>query len=287
IPHKTLNCGVRSDGEVAASIGLPIWKNSAKWRASLEGKSDLPHLQVEFVLAQSSSSQSGIRQALNTRKIQYNPSGIVVARSILTERDFEEISLVYPLPDGWRFRLPRAAERPLNPSSPNTFAVHFDSLKVGLRFPLHPFAEAILQNHDMLPCQLHPNSWMIITSYIIRCNRAGAEASIPMFYKLFKLTDNRDECQISTGYFSFVLVKGGYGVVEMKSNVKFWKVKFLFISTLPAEFPTQPRVMQLSPKFPIKDVLNAEEESLRDMFSTKTLMAPKWESIISLSTLEK
>ncbi|GAB2265918.1 hypothetical protein Dimus_000949 [Dionaea muscipula] len=88
------------------------------------------------------------------------------------------------------------------------------------------------------------------------------------------------------GYFSLALVKGGYGVVVMKSNVKLWKVKFLFITTLPAEFLTQPRVVQLSPKFLIKDVLDAEE-SLRDMFSTKTLMAPKWESIISSSTLEK
>ncbi|GAB2268105.1 hypothetical protein Dimus_003083, partial [Dionaea muscipula] len=231
--------------------------------------------------------QRGFRQPLNTRKIQYNPSGIVEARSILTERDCEEISLVYPLPDGWRFRLPRAAERPLNPSIPNTFAVHFESLRVGLWFPLHPFVEVILQNLDLLPCQLHPNSWMIITSYIIRCKRAGAEPSIPVFYKLFKLIENRDDHQVFTGYFSFALVKGGYGVVEIKSNVKFWKVKFLFITTLPAEFLTQPRVVKIFPKCPIKDLLDAEEESLRDMFSTKTLMVTKWESIISLSTLEK
>ncbi|GAB2297988.1 hypothetical protein Dimus_032069, partial [Dionaea muscipula] len=98
--------------------------------------------------------------------------------------------------------------------------------------------------------------YKIITSYIIQCKKAGAEPSIPVFYKLFKLTDNRDEHQVSTGYFSFALVKEGYGVVEMKSNVKFWKVKFLFITTLPAEFLTQARAVQLSPKFPIKDVLD-------------------------------
>ncbi|GAB2288624.1 hypothetical protein Dimus_022947, partial [Dionaea muscipula] len=220
-PHKTLNCVASSEGEIVASEVLRIRKNSAKWCASVEGKSDLLNSQVEFIMAHSSSQESGFRQELNTRNIQHNPSGIVDVQSILTERDFKEISLVYPLPDGWIFRLPRATESPLNPSTPNIFAVHFDSLKVGLRFPLHPFAEAILQNHDLLPCQLHPNSWMIITSYIIRCKRAGAEPSILVFYKLFKLSDNRDERQVSTGYFSFALVKGGYGVVEMKSNVKF------------------------------------------------------------------
>ncbi|GAB2269132.1 hypothetical protein Dimus_004060 [Dionaea muscipula] len=48
---------------------------------------------------------------------------------------------------------------------------------------------------------------MIITSYIIRCKRAGVEPSIPVFYKLFKLTDNRDEHQVSTGYDSFALAQ--------------------------------------------------------------------------------
>ncbi|GAB2275744.1 hypothetical protein Dimus_010494 [Dionaea muscipula] len=48
---------------------------------------------------------------------------------ILTERDLDEISLVYPLPNCWKFRLPSAVERPLNPWTLNTFTIHFDSLK--------------------------------------------------------------------------------------------------------------------------------------------------------------
>ncbi|GAB2288378.1 hypothetical protein Dimus_022710 [Dionaea muscipula] len=70
----------------------------------------------------------------------------------------------------------------------------------------------------------NPNSWMIITSYIFRCKRAGVKPSFLVFYKLFKLIDNQDEHQISTGYFCFALWKPGYAVVEMKNNVKFWKV---------------------------------------------------------------
>ncbi|GAB2286316.1 hypothetical protein Dimus_020733 [Dionaea muscipula] len=81
-------------------------------------------------MAHGDTQQSGLRLALNTRKIRYIPSGIVDAKTILIERDLDEISLVYPLPNSWKFRLPSALERPLNPRTPNTFAVHFDSLKM-------------------------------------------------------------------------------------------------------------------------------------------------------------
>ncbi|GAB2295104.1 hypothetical protein Dimus_029281 [Dionaea muscipula] len=98
---------------------------------------------------------------------------------------------------------------------------------------------------------------MIIVSYIIICKRVGVEPSIPVFYKLFKLIDNRDEHQMSIGYFSFALCEPDYAVVEMKSNMKFWKVKYLFITVPSSEISCQPITVQLFSRMPIKDRLDS------------------------------
>ncbi|GAB2270890.1 hypothetical protein Dimus_005753 [Dionaea muscipula] len=115
---------------------------------------------------------------------------------------------------------------------------------------------------------------MIITAYIIRCKRAGVKPLIPVFYKLFKLIDNRNVHHISTGYFIFALWKPEYAVVERKSNVKFWKVKYLFVTTLASEIASRLKTVLLSPRMLIKDRLDPSEESIRAMFSSKTEIVP-------------
>ncbi|VFQ59959.1 unnamed protein product [Cuscuta campestris] len=68
------------------------------------------------------------------------------------------------------------------------FMVHLASLKKGLRFPLHPLLVEYLNEVDLLPCQLVPNSHRYIAGYLVRCKAVGVKPTLDHFIFTFKLT---------------------------------------------------------------------------------------------------
>ncbi|VFQ67167.1 unnamed protein product [Cuscuta campestris] len=68
------------------------------------------------------------------------------------------------------------------------FTVHLASLKKGLWFPLHSLLIEFLNEVDLLPCQLVPNSHRYIIGYLVRCMKVGVKPTLDHFLFTFKLT---------------------------------------------------------------------------------------------------
>ncbi|MED6213918.1 hypothetical protein PIB30_098097 [Stylosanthes scabra] len=60
--------------------------------------------------------------------------------------------------------------------------------KVGIRVPFSEFKIGVLNECEIAPSQIHPNSWGFIRAYEIVCHEFGFPTSLGVFFYLFKLT---------------------------------------------------------------------------------------------------
>ncbi|VFQ65606.1 unnamed protein product [Cuscuta campestris] len=90
----------------------------------------------------------------------------------ITDRGFSDaIDMVGPSIEVLR---PTSTQTALDAPS-GFFTVHLASLKKGLQFPLHSLLVEFLNEVDLLPCQLVPNSHQYIAGYLIRCKKGAVE----------------------------------------------------------------------------------------------------------------
>ena len=88
-------------------------------------------------------------------------------RSMLREKDIEEIQSTYSWPDGLKIRKSKPSERACNLYHQRLF-VYKAALKSGLWFPLRPFILRLLAELKIHPCRLYPNGWSFIILFIVR-----------------------------------------------------------------------------------------------------------------------
>ncbi|VFR01195.1 unnamed protein product [Cuscuta campestris] len=110
------------------------------------------------------------------------------------------------------------------------FTVHLASLKKGLRFPLHPLLVEYLNEVDLLPCQLVPNSHRYIAGYLIRCKAVGVKPTLDHFIFTFKLTKGHKDW---ASYASLSQRSSKLFASDKKGSTKDWKPFFVFVSTGP------------------------------------------------------
>ncbi|CAH9050504.1 unnamed protein product [Cuscuta europaea] len=109
------------------------------------------------------------------------------------------------------------------------FAVHLDAMDHGFRFPLHPFFVEYLNWVGLLPCQVTPNGFYLMTAFLLRCKDSGLEASVGLFRHLFQIGLNSS------------LENQGYALISQRSfrsgfyhtplSHHGWKHRFVFICT--------------------------------------------------------
>ncbi|VFQ63000.1 unnamed protein product, partial [Cuscuta campestris] len=110
------------------------------------------------------------------------------------------------------------------------FTVHLASLKKGLRFPLHPLLVEYLNEVDLLPCQLVPNSHRYIAGYLVRCKAVGVKPTLDHFIFTFKLTKGHKDW---ASYASLSQRSSKLFASDKKGSTKDWKPFFVFVSTGP------------------------------------------------------
>ncbi|GAB2292721.1 hypothetical protein Dimus_038214 [Dionaea muscipula] len=123
-----------------------------------------------------SSVMAGERNATRQSKVDASAVHITEATSILTAGDVEDFNDAFPLPADYQYVVPQPGNTVVDIELANTVAIHFESLRGGLRLPLHPFIRSILKLHNLLPGQLTPNTYSLIVAYIIRCGMLGASS---------------------------------------------------------------------------------------------------------------
>ncbi|VFQ90857.1 unnamed protein product [Cuscuta campestris] len=104
--------------------------------------------------------------------------------TILTEGKEQENDMVGP-----SIKVPRSTSTQTAMDAPSGFfTVHLASLKKGLWFPLHSLLIEFLNEVDLLPCQLVPNSHRYVAGYLVRCKAVGVKPTLDHFLFTFKLT---------------------------------------------------------------------------------------------------
>ena len=70
---------------------------------------------------------------------------------------------------------------------PDSLCVYRDALIGGLRFPIHPFIVKLLADAQVSPCQIAPNAWRAINTFLVIYLKKGFQPSVAVFRKNFSL----------------------------------------------------------------------------------------------------
>ncbi|KAL2531692.1 Uncharacterized protein Adt_05043 [Abeliophyllum distichum] len=106
--------------------------------------------------------------------------------STYTEATLKRTIDHFYLSEGHRYRAPRPTEY-LPISRPGEVATYQDSLKAGLRFPLHPFLVEFFCTFNLTPGQIVPNAFRMLNYYLLVCVRRRVEPSVDVFRLLFEM----------------------------------------------------------------------------------------------------
>ncbi|GAB2299564.1 hypothetical protein Dimus_038568 [Dionaea muscipula] len=175
----------------------------------------------------------------------------------------------------------------------NTVAIHFESLRGGLRIPLHPFIQDILNLHHLLPGQLSPNTYTVLVAYIIKCGQLGYKPSLEVWYWMFGLSPMKEsKSSADSGYYTFSAVTKGkkaikYGVVKTRSNVHNWKHKFVLVSCRTWGVSTEQREVYTKPQRDMRAYLNKEERLMLETFQSEGKESlDEWFDVVTLDNIE-
>nr|GMD46575.1 uncharacterized protein LOC109173927 [Ipomoea batatas] len=109
-------------------------------------------------------------------------------------------------------------------ANPLEVGVHYNSIKCGLRFPLHPFVSEFLNTHQIIPAQLAPNGYKFLVVFLNICKECDIPPSQSLFHYLFTVeAGTKVETQ------SFVTVSSRRGlkfVTGIPSSHSGWKERF-------------------------------------------------------------
>ncbi|KAL2543392.1 Uncharacterized protein Adt_04370 [Abeliophyllum distichum] len=140
--------------------------------------------------------------------------------------------------EGHRYRAPEPTEY-LPIGRPGEVAIYQDSLKAGLRFPLHPFLVEFFCTFNLSPGQLVPNALRMLNYYLLVCVRRGVELSVDVFRLLFemKLLDRYD-CYVVFSHRDRGLPSHDhFKIPNCPSSNNGWKNRYFFVKPVAGNFP--------------------------------------------------
>ena len=149
-----------------------------------------------------------------------NPKDVPTLKRTILEKQ-------YLLPATYTFIIPKA-DATVNEPSAKCFAVYHTALNYGLRFPLHPIIEDILNKYELAPTQVVPTSWHNICSFITTCELCGLTCTTRAFSLIYTVQRAPKET-VDLGWYCFNNRLGFMMAIEKKLKVKHWKYDFLFV----------------------------------------------------------
>lgn len=154
------------------------------------------------------------------------------------------------LGEGYSLRMPGGMDCSSVGLIPGEFDVYASTLKLGLRFPPHPFVVEMLDGYNIGVNQMMPNSWASVFGYIARCKLEDITPSFPAFLKLVTLSKvpQAAEDWLALSY------KGVYRTVVGKaSKWHFWRKKWVVIHTNDQKMCERMARWTTQPNFPGKN----------------------------------
>ena len=168
----------------------------------------------------------------------------------------------FSLPSSYQLKAPKDMKTvSQNPYHDHLF-VYVDALKAGLRFPLHLFIIEFLNSSNLTNTQLSPNSWAILSAFIILCRLLEIKASVGVFRSFYVIRLNRDN--------GFCTLYARIGCGLFGNAPTSWKVwKYGFFTIPPPELGFWPIKTQWSGSFNNKHLnklFYVEEKSIALFF---------------------
>ncbi|KAL2532438.1 Uncharacterized protein Adt_05789 [Abeliophyllum distichum] len=142
------------------------------------------------------------------------------------------------LSEGHRYRASGPIEY-LPTGRPGEVVIYQDSLKAGLRFPLHPFLVEFFCTFNLSPGQLVPNALRMLNYYLLVCVRHDVEPSVDVFRLLFemKLLDRYD-CYVVFSHRDRGLPSHDhFKIPNCPSSNSGWKNRYFFVKPVAGNFP--------------------------------------------------
>nr|GLL37007.1 uncharacterized protein LOC109173927 [Ipomoea trifida] len=118
-------------------------------------------------------------------------------------------------------------------ADPFDVGVHIDSVKCGLRFPLHPFMSEFFNAHEIIPAQLAPNGYRFLVVFLNVCEECHIPPSLILFHYLVSV-----EPGTATENKGFVTISSRPGfkfMTDFPSNQMGWKKKFFKVRVPPSQ----------------------------------------------------
>lgn len=109
------------------------------------------------------------------------------------------------------------------------FGCYEAAIKAGLRFPLHPAVQKILDGYEVGLWQLAPNSWFNILGYVAGCEMYRVEPNFEAFTHMNYLS--RTPKASGTGWYQLTSHKGFLMTRGKENKWKDWRNTFYLIQT--------------------------------------------------------
>ncbi|KAL2524227.1 Uncharacterized protein Adt_09281 [Abeliophyllum distichum] len=140
------------------------------------------------------------------------------------------------------YRAPGSTEY-LPTGRPGEVAIYQDSLKAGLRFPLHPFLVEFLCTFNLSPGQLVPNALRMLNYYLLVCIRKGIEPSVDAFRLLFEMKPlDRYDCYVVFSHRDRgIPAHDHFKIPNRPTSNSGWKNRYFFVRPVDEEisFPLE------------------------------------------------
>ena len=156
------------------------------------------------------------------RPIRFLPPGEMdpdMYQSVLTSKDIGRIRGYCFVPIEFDLEVPGPSDRVHCPPV-GWLEIYEDSLKAGLRFPIHPFVVRLMTEYNMCPAQIAPNSWHIIIGFLSLCLLHKRNPTVNLFRACYSMKSHP-----GTDWWYFSPRKGLQFIGGAPSSVHEWKAQ--------------------------------------------------------------
>ncbi|VFR00699.1 unnamed protein product [Cuscuta campestris] len=88
-----------------------------------------------------------------------------------------------------------------NPDISRRLVIHYDSVRMGCRFPLHPLLIELCNRYAIPPGQISSNSHESLFGFLARCHKRGIQPTLKLFLSFFR--PHKYDSELGRGYVSF------------------------------------------------------------------------------------
>ena len=176
-----------SDQDSSQSFSLSSLNSSSDGSESEQGPSEKPD-------EEAASPERGQGEASSSLQNDYTPYFTHISLSTQKTRlkGLDEFRDTYVMGAGYEVKVPALTDAvvwPLNQSYQDTaFGCYAAVIQAGLRFPLDPAIEGILDGYRLGIWQLTPNSWVNILGYVAACRMQNVEPGFEAFASMHYLS---------------------------------------------------------------------------------------------------